>query len=90
MDYYGTFDGDGHTISGLQNTIGFNDDVIIGLFASTNSCAVIRNVGIVNCSFRVAGVKCSVGGVCGENHGTIENCYTTGSINAIGDGQERI
>ncbi len=79
MNYSGTFDGNGHTISGLQKTIsGGGGD--IGLFGTTAEGSVICNVGIVNCSFSLIGGGGSVGGVCGTNNGTITNCYNTGTV----------
>ena len=79
MCYSGTFDGNGHTISGLQKTIsGGGGD--IGLFGTTEEGSVICNVGIVNCSFSLIGGGGSVGGVCGTNNGTITNCYNTGTV----------
>lgn len=78
MCYSGTFDGNGHTISGLQKTIRGGGD--IGLFGTTEEGSVICNVGIVNCSFSLIGGGGSVGGVCGTNNGTITNCYNTGTV----------
>lgn len=80
MVFEGTFDGQGHTISGLQKT-NYGERVEIGLFANIESNAEIRNVGIVNCKF-IGNSGCQVGGVCGINNGgTITNCYNTGSVN---------
>ena len=72
--YAGTFDGKGHTISGLY----FNDrsPSYIGLFGDNNG--TIKNVGVVDSYF--CG-KSLVGGVCGNNSGgTITGCYNTGTI----------
>ena len=72
--YAGTFDGKGHTISGLY----FNDrsPSYIGLFGSNSG--TIKNVGVVDSYF--CG-KERVGGVCGNNDGgTITGCYNTGTI----------
>ena len=77
IGYEGTFDGKGHTISGLKLEA-VDVGCPSGLFGPTQNSSVIRNVGIVNCEFGVTIFP--VGGVCGENNGTIENCYTTGSI----------
>ena len=71
MIYNGTFDGKGHKISGLS----FSDESgsgPFGFFRGTETNSVIRNVGIVNSSFN--GLS-DVGGVCGSNNGTINNCY---------------
>lgn len=71
--YAGIFDGNGHTVSGLY----FNDTKtkFVGLFGYVNG--TIQNVGVIN-SYFIAHEK--VGGICGENHGTINNCYHTGSV----------
>ena len=71
MIYNGTFDGKGHKISGLS----FSDESgsgPFGFFRGTETNSVIRNVGIVNFSFNGWS---GVGGVCGSNNGTINNCY---------------
>ena len=71
--YTGTFDGQGHTISGLylDNSVLNN----VGLFRRNSG--TIKNVGVVDSYF------CGndyVGGVCGYNGGTITGCYNTGSV----------
>ena len=79
--YTGTFDGQGHTISGLY----FNDDGTdyVGLFGRVGNGGSVSNVGVVDS-------YCNgydyVGGVCGENRsGTVTNCYYTGAVTASGD-----
>lgn len=73
--FAGTFDGCGHTISGL-NVQG--STVNQGLFAAINK-ATIRNLnvsGTVSCS-----TKNYVGGIVGKvQDGTIENCSFSGSV----------
>ncbi|MGM9746704.1 MAG: GLUG motif-containing protein [Paludibacteraceae bacterium] len=78
--YTGTFDGQGHTVSGLY----FNDtnEDYVGLFGYVGSGGSVSNVGIVDSYFN--GKQC-VGGVCGENQGTITNCYNTGTVTGTGD-----
>lgn len=75
--YEGTFDGQGHTISGLRFSSDTQDSGPWGFFRRTETNSVIRNVGIVNSSFRG---WIDVGGVCGSNNGTIENCNFTGTV----------
>ena len=75
--YTGTFDGQGHTISGLRIYSDTQDSGPWGFFRGTETNSVIRNVGIVNSSFN--GWQ-EIGGVCGRNNGTIENCYFTGTV----------
>jgi len=73
--YKGTFDGKNHTISGLYFNNSEQDKV--GLFGQTYEGASIKNVGVINSSFSGSG---NVGGVCGINRGTIENCYNEGVV----------
>ena len=77
--FAGTFDGCGHTISGL-NVQGSTANQ--GLFAAINK-ATIRNLnvsGTVNC-----GTKNYVGGIVGKvQDGTIENCSFSGSVTGGG------
>lgn len=73
--FAGTFDGCGHTISGLNVQSSTANQ---GLFAAINK-ATIRNLnvsGTVNC-----GTKNYVGGIVGKvQDGTIENCSFSGSV----------
>lgn len=73
--YKGTFDGQGHTISGLY----FNNEnqSCVGLFGKIYN-ATIQNVGVTNSYIKGSDY---VGGVCGYNeNGTITNCYNTGAV----------
>lgn len=72
----GTFDGDGHTISGLNLT---EDLAPAGLFRYLQSGACVQNL---NLSGTVApgGDAAMVGTIAGENRGTIQNCTFTGSV----------
>ena len=82
LNYSGTFDGQGHTVSGLylDNT----GTAYVGLFGI--NCGTIQNVGVVDSYFNGEDY---VGGVCGMNlHDgtegimsvTISNCYNTGAV----------
>ncbi|MGN0470156.1 MAG: GLUG motif-containing protein [Acutalibacteraceae bacterium] len=79
--YSGTFDGQGHTISGLY----FNDTsaFCVGLFGCLGSGGEIKNVGVIDSYFRG---RYRVGGVCGYNlsNGTITDCYNTGRVSGSG------
>ena len=78
--YSGTFDGNNKTVSGLY----FNgDSTCIGLFGSSESDGNIKNVGVVDSYFKG---NDHVGGVCGNNAGTITNCYNAGNLTAIKSG----
>ena len=79
--YTGTFDGSGHTITGLTVT---TNDKYAGLFGYlgnfNNGAATVKNVvmeGIqITCNHRLG----YAGGVAGFSWGTIENCSVSGSI----------
>lgn len=104
--YTGTFDGQGHTISGLY----FNhpNASYVGLFGYIGANGKISNVGVSDSyfQFRMKGggvcgkndkdgvlQNCSnsstvigknqnsrIGGVCGDNSGTVRDCKNTGSV----------
>lgn len=76
--FTGTFDGGGYKITGLNIT---GRDTYRGLFGYIGSGASVRNAGV---SGTIAGSS-YVGGIAGRNSGTIENCYFTGIITAVGD-----
>ena len=76
--YKGTFDGGGHTITGLTFT---TNDEYAGLFGWLNKAGTVKNVvmeGIQITSNQIYGG--SIGGVVGFSWGTIENCSVSGSI----------
>lgn len=83
--YIGTFDGNGHTISGLYMD---SNDQEVGLFGCVGKKGKIQNVGVVDSYISATGDKVCVGGVCGYNvGGTIESCYNTGTITATATAQ---
>jgi hypothetical protein len=70
-------------IIGLNNT-GFNDvddKKYQGLFGYIDSNGIVKNIGIEGGEIKG---KDFIGGVAGENEGTITNCYNTGSISGSG------
>ena len=76
--YKGTFDGGGHTITGLTIT---TKDQFVGLFGYLNRAGTVKNVvmeGIQITSNQIYGG--SIGGVVGYSWGTIENCSVSGSV----------
>ena len=76
--YKGTFDGGGHTITGLTFT---TNDKYAGLFGGLNRAGTVKNVvmeGVQITSNQIYGG--SIGGVAGDSWGTIENCSVSGSV----------
>ena len=76
--YKGTFDGGGHTITGLTFT---TNDEYAGLFGWLNRAGTVKNVvmeGVQITSDQIYGG--SIGGVVGYSWGTIENCSVSGSV----------
>lgn len=72
--YSGTFDGQGHTISGLYNSS--TNKQYIGLFGY-NVSGTIKHLGVVDSCFVGNSM---VGGICGRNHNIIENCYSDSKV----------
>ena len=72
----GSFDGGGHTVSGLSVTQSMSP---AGLFGTLQPTAVVKNL-------KVSGVAApdgdgmNVGGIVGENYGTVEGCAFTGEV----------
>ena len=79
--YKGTFDGGGHTITGLTFT---TNDEYAGLFGWLNRAGTVKNVvmeGVQITSNQIYGG--SIGGVVGYSWGTIENCSVSGSVSGM-------
>ena len=70
--FNGTFDGQGHIISGIYIN---SENDYQGLFGYNNG--TIKNVGVTKSYIKG---DYYVGGVCGENHGSISNCYNSGTV----------
>ena len=76
--YTGTFDGGGHTITGLTFT---TNDKYAGLFGWLNKAGTVKNVvmeGVQITNNR--SWSAFAGGVAGYSWGTIENCSVSGSV----------
>ena len=74
--YTGTFDGKGYTISGLY----FDHpdaDYYVGLFGCIGADGKISNVGVLDSYFQFGAQG---GGVCGVNHGELQNCSNSSTI----------
>ena len=76
--YEGTFNGDGHTISGLyiDSRVDYQ-----GLFGYVGTGGTVKDLTV---SGSVSGNN-YVGGIAGQNNGTVTNCYNTGAVNSSGN-----
>ena len=75
--YKGTFDGGGHTITGLTFT---TNDEFAGLFGWLNRAGTVKNVVMEGIQITSNHMFGCTGGVVGYSWGTIENCSVSGSI----------
>ncbi|MBQ7901245.1 MAG: Ig-like domain-containing protein, partial [Clostridia bacterium] len=78
--FNGIFDGNGHTISGIQ--LSNSHYAHTGLFGKNSG--TIKNLTV---EANIVGK--TVGAICGENSGTIENCSSRGSISNSSENTER-
>lgn len=79
--FEGTFDGDGHTIKGVNISSSTGD---VGLFGGISKGAVIKNLTLDNAS--ITGSD-NTGGIVGCNTGgTITNCHVTSSVTIQANG----
>ncbi|MBE6258044.1 MAG: hypothetical protein E7103_08810 [Prevotella sp.] len=87
-DFYGTFDGQGHTISGIRiNEPGGNYKGIFGALGTTTAGVVknlvVRNCSIVACHHVGVIAGCLTGGQDGT--GIIENCHVGSDVTLSGN-----
>ena len=76
--YKGTFDGGGHTITGLTFT---TNDEYAGLFGYLNRAGTVKNVVMKDVQItNNRSWSAFAGGVAGYSWGTIENCSVSGSV----------
>ena len=80
--FAGSFQGNGHVISGLNITISGSN---LGLFRYIEADGAVRGL-IVKGNVKPDGSKKQIGGIVGTNRGTIENCEFHGMVS----GQEAI
>jgi hypothetical protein len=78
--FTGTFDGVGHTISGLYINRGSTNSV--GLFGYVDSAGRVEYVGLKTVD--ITGNE-DVGGLVGENRGNVTESYATGDVSGSGD-----
>ena len=97
--YQGTFDGQGHTITGLSvNQVNQTpiSSAYAGLFSVVGRQGAVVNLNLSQSSVSLSSRAAYAGAVAGNNYGRIENChltgstivsdYTTGGIAGINDG----
>ena len=77
--FEGTYDGGGHTISGIRIYRGdkTNSDCYQGLFGIINLGSIVRNVNLADT--RITGYD-STGGIVGYNCGTITDCTVAANV----------
>lgn len=74
--FAGIFDGGGHTISGFSVT---DAGSTVGLFRKVLEGGTVENLNVTG-TVTPEGTKKTVGGVVGENRGTIKNCTFDGTV----------
>ena len=80
MDFYGNFDGNCHTVSGLYVK---SEEDQIGMFGGGYySYGTVENLGLINSYFEG---NDNVGGIAGYHAGTIKNCYVTDTVTVVGN-----
>ena len=77
--YTGTFDGGGHTITGLAVT---GSDQYAGLFGHIGSGGKVMNVKLEGVQIESDNGMSNVGGVAGWSYGNIEYCSVSGSVSS--------
>jgi hypothetical protein len=74
--FTGSLDGKTYKISNLsQAAVGG-----IGLIGATSNTAHLKNIRLVNVSVNQPGYTSGASGLCSNNAGLIENCYTDGNV----------
>ena len=81
--YTGTFNGGGHTITGLTVT---GSDQYVGLFGHIGSGGTVKDVTLEEVKIESNNDMSAVGGVAGRSYGTLENCSVSGSVSGIAGG----
>jgi len=76
FSFTGTFDGNGHKIANFI----INGGSFVGLFGYIDSGGSVKNLGIENCSVNGDPDSQEVGGLVGDNDGSISNCYSTCAV----------
>ena len=90
--FKGTFDGQGHTISGLYFSNDSNESNVMYASLFGVSAGIIQNVGLEDSYFNYYYAKIDghlivngmAAGICAANNGQIVNCYNAGTILGYG------
>lgn len=72
-EYSGTFNGNGHSISGLTES----------LFTTLTETATVKNLTLSDVDIKVSTGGDPVGGLTNRNYGKIENCSVSGEVRCI-------
>ena len=78
--FRGTFDGNGKVISNLNIDTAGADNDLLGLFGYVGYSSEIKNLGLKKVNITSGNDSSTLGGLAGENDGTITNCYAMGSV----------
>ncbi len=80
--YSGTFDGQGHTVSGLYVS---GSGYYVGFIGEVSGTAVVRNLGVVDSYFSSSGnhLGSIVGRVFGNSSVTLANVYSTSTVKGV-------
>ncbi|MCL1946870.1 MAG: T9SS type A sorting domain-containing protein, partial [Chitinivibrionia bacterium] len=83
LNFQGTFDGAGFTISGVHIVDSENNSRwhygMVGLFGGIGVFGTVKNLGVTD-SY-IEGRR--AGGLVSTNIGTVENCYATGNVKSV-------
>ena len=77
--FLGVFDGNGHSISGLNIA---RDGSSLGLFRRVGENAFITGLSVSG-KVRPSGTALYIGGIAGENAGTIADCSFSGTVEGV-------
>ncbi len=78
--FAGTFDGGGHTISGVyfsSNSFPSQGNVFCGIFGVNGTKGTVRNINVTKSTFAA---RYNVGGVVAYNQGTVEYCSVASDV----------
>ncbi len=85
--FNGTFDGQGHKISGLKISGEYTAETNVGLFSTLNEKAVVKNVSVTGADINVKGAdQTRAGVITGDTVGATKNADGTYPIGAQIDG----